>query len=184
MNVFMTNLDPQIAAYEHCTVHRIKMIIETAQMLCSAHRILDGDKWADKVGLYKSTHVNHPSTKFVRSGCNGYAWTYELFVYLCEYQYRARGVEHASARLIPHLVSIPRNAPNNLQFNPVLAAADDQAHSMWKSEGIERAYQVYLNNKFREWRDRDKPIRIVWKYGRPSWLDADVHRYADFCGSK
>jgi hypothetical protein len=45
MNVFMTNLDPQIAAYEHCTVHRIKMIIETAQMLCSAHRILDGGEY-------------------------------------------------------------------------------------------------------------------------------------------
>ena len=38
----------------HCDKHVVKMILETAQMLSTAHRVLDGDEPADEVGLYKS----------------------------------------------------------------------------------------------------------------------------------
>jgi len=40
----------------HCDKHCVKMILETAQLLSTAHRELDGNYWADKFGLYKSTH--------------------------------------------------------------------------------------------------------------------------------
>jgi hypothetical protein len=42
INIFYTNEDPAIAAQEHCDKHVVKMILEYAQMLSTAHRILDG----------------------------------------------------------------------------------------------------------------------------------------------
>ena len=30
-------------------------------MLSTAHRVLDGDEYADRRGLYKLAHKNHPS---------------------------------------------------------------------------------------------------------------------------
>ena len=66
MNIFYLHPDPLTAAEMHCDKHCVKMILETAQMLCTANRTLDGDEQADKLGMYKTAHLNHPSTKWVR----------------------------------------------------------------------------------------------------------------------
>ena len=62
MNIFYLDRDPKLAAQMHCDKHVVKMILESAQMLSTAHRFLDTDLYADKVGLYKLAHKNHPST--------------------------------------------------------------------------------------------------------------------------
>ena len=41
MNIFYLDRDPGIAAAMHCDKHVVKMILETAQMLSTAHRVLD-----------------------------------------------------------------------------------------------------------------------------------------------
>ena len=61
MNIFYLDRDPEIAAQMICDKHVVKMILESAQMLSSAHRFLDGDGYADKVGLYKMAHKNQPA---------------------------------------------------------------------------------------------------------------------------
>ena len=43
MNIFFLHPDPLTSAEMHCDKHCVKMILETAQMLCTAHRALDGD---------------------------------------------------------------------------------------------------------------------------------------------
>ena len=52
MNIFVLSKNPQIAAHLHCDKHVVKMILETAQLLYSAHPVIPGG--------YKRTHVNHP----------------------------------------------------------------------------------------------------------------------------
>ena len=89
MNIFFLHPDPAIAAEMHCDKHCVKMILETAQMLCTAHRVLDGDKCADQKGMYKTAHLNHPSTKWVRGSPLQYKWTYDLFKFLCD-EYTSR----------------------------------------------------------------------------------------------
>ena len=42
MNIFYLDKNPKIAAEMHCDKHVVKMITETAQLLSTAHRILDG----------------------------------------------------------------------------------------------------------------------------------------------
>ena len=53
MNIFYLDRNPKVAAEMHCDKHVVKMILESAQMLCTAHRVLDSDLYADKAGLYK-----------------------------------------------------------------------------------------------------------------------------------
>lgn len=78
MNIFYLNSNPRIAAQMLCDKHVIKMIVESAQMLSTAHRVLDGDVMIKKnknnkiikiykhpnlileSKLYKATHINHP----------------------------------------------------------------------------------------------------------------------------
>lgn len=42
MNIFILDKDPVISAQLQCDKHVVKMIVESAQMLSTAHRVLDG----------------------------------------------------------------------------------------------------------------------------------------------
>ena len=68
MNIFYVDSDPVVAAEMMCDKHVVKMILESAQILSTAHRVLDGDERADIDGLYKTAHKNHPSTVWYK--CN------------------------------------------------------------------------------------------------------------------
>ena len=52
MNIFVLDRNPEIAAQQQCDKHVVKMILESAQMLCTAHRELDGDH-CDRLGFYR-----------------------------------------------------------------------------------------------------------------------------------
>ena len=65
MNIFYLDENPWVNAEMHCDKHCVKMILETAQMLCTAHRSLDGDEQADKAppsGI--SPHVGAAEVRF------------------------------------------------------------------------------------------------------------------------
>ena len=87
MNIFFLDTDPRLAAQAHADKHVNKMIIETAQLLSTAHHLCpDTEPHPD---LYKVTHQNHPSARWVRESGANYWWTYKLFVELCtEYTHR------------------------------------------------------------------------------------------------
>lgn len=53
MNIFYLSTNTDECARYHCDKHVVKMILETAQMLSTAHRVLDGDELADEKKLYK-----------------------------------------------------------------------------------------------------------------------------------
>ena len=44
MNIFALHQHPVVAAKQHCDKHVVKMILETAQLLSNAHRMLEGDE--------------------------------------------------------------------------------------------------------------------------------------------
>ena len=48
MNIFVLDKDPVVAAQMQCDKHVVKMIVESAQMLSTAHRILDGEFYYDR----------------------------------------------------------------------------------------------------------------------------------------
>ena len=89
MNIFYFDEDPWRAAEMQPDKMLVKMPLETAQMLCTAHRILDGDKYADEVGLYQKAYMNHPCTIWARETSGNYGWLLKHFLALSlEYHYR------------------------------------------------------------------------------------------------
>ena len=126
MNIFYLDMDPKKCAEMHVDKHCVKMILEYAQLLSTAHRVLGGvlltgisdsgrktTSWilpdADNDILYKATHINHPSAIWARQSDLNYMWLYAMFrALLSEYTYRY-GKHHACERLIPSLENLPRN---------------------------------------------------------------------------
>ncbi len=87
MNIFALSQDPITAAQLQCDKHVVKMILETAQMLSTAHREL-GSNISSNL-LYKKTHVNHPSAMWIRETSDNYTWAVRHFEALCdEYTFR------------------------------------------------------------------------------------------------
>ena len=93
MNIFYLHRDPVIAAKVQYNKHVVKMILESAQMLCTAHHEIMGE---DADVPYKRAHVNHPSTIWCRSSAQNYAWLYDHFVALSEEYTKRYGKEHLS----------------------------------------------------------------------------------------
>ena len=48
MNIFYLHKDPQICAEQHLDKHCSKMLVEYAQLMSTAHRIIDGTEYEGK----------------------------------------------------------------------------------------------------------------------------------------
>lgn len=108
MNIFYLNENPVEAAKLHCLRHT-KMILESAQMLstCVNSQIKNAN-------LYKSTHLNHPCTKWISESKDNFLWLYEMVYNLGEiYKKRHNGIEHKSMAIINKAYMYI----NNLSFN-------------------------------------------------------------------
>ena len=81
LNIFVLDKDPDLAARYQCDKHVIKMILETAQLLCSV--------FEPGQAPYKRTHYNHPSAVWTRASRANYMWLIEHGEALC-YEYTRR----------------------------------------------------------------------------------------------
>ena len=78
MNIFYLDRDPYKAASHFYDKHKVKMILESAQMLCTAHHVYGNP---DDVP-YRQAHLNHPSTIWARQSRRNYYWLYEHMIAL------------------------------------------------------------------------------------------------------
>ncbi len=116
MNIFYLDKRPDDCAEMHCDKHVVKMILESAQMLSTAHRVLDGDKVHPD--LYKIAHKNHPSTIWTRSSIQHYSWLFRLFRMLsAEYSLRYSNGEFKVHKSWDKLGKILEWAPKNIKDN-------------------------------------------------------------------
>lgn len=164
MNIFATNECPVISAQDHCDVHLRKMIVEIAQLLSTAHVVLDSNQVA-----YKATHINHPCAIWVREYSGNYEWAFNHLVALCnEYQFRT-GKVHATDKVIVSLCNPPKNITSG--FSPFAMAMPDEFKTMGVFDQT-IAYRAYLNQKFKEWGCRAKPIKVEWTgRNKPEWVE-------------
>ena len=95
MNIFYLHPDPFVAAKYHYNRHVVKMPLEAAQMLCTAHHVLGEEYEYDTSYVpYKKAHVNHPSTIWVRSSLDNYNWTYQYMMALGDEYTNRYGKRH------------------------------------------------------------------------------------------
>ena len=164
MNIFYLHHYAPLAAVAHCDKHCVKMILETAQLLSTAHRELDGDANADALGMYKSTHKNHPSAVWVRSSHKHYQWAYELFASLCkEYTHRYGKVHKTEQKLLQALKDLPKNIPEIAWTQPPQCMPDQ--------------YKQHPNRTVQAYRDYivGEKSSFATKYTNrevPSWISA------------
>tara|TARA_R100000734_G_C3238406_1_gene43916 strand:+ start:61 stop:561 length:501 start_codon:yes stop_codon:yes gene_type:complete len=126
MNIFYFDHDPVVCAKAQPDKMLVKMPLETAQMLCTAHRVLDGDKYADEVGLYKEAYKNHPCTIWARESVQNYSWLYRHFIALGdEYTYRYNKVHGSVEKLKDALMPHPENISSQ-PMTPIRLAMPDQ----------------------------------------------------------
>ena len=156
MNIFYFDEDPWRAAEMQPDKMLVKMPLETAQMLCTAHRILDGDGYADEVGLYQKAYMNHPCTIWARETSGNYNWLVDHFLALSlEYYYRY-DKDHASyEKLAWSLTSLPQNIVTG-PMTPVALAMPDE----YKCDDPIESYRKYCiaEKTYAKWeKGREKP---------------------------
>ena len=180
MNVFVLDKNPREAARQHCDKHVVKMIIESAQMLSTAHRMLDGtegrrpsstgktmsrywelsDERENK--LYKAVHMHHPCTKWTMESSENYLWHWDLFNALCdEFIYRYKKVHKTDEVLRGALLQLPKNIPHGPMTKFPLAM---KSNPECMFDDPVKSYRAFYKTK-------QKRFSMVWsKRETPKWF--------------
>ena len=133
MNIFYLDENFETAAQMHLDKHVVKMIIEYAQLMSTAHRMLDGDQYIDDSSgrrikrwrhpndnmdgvLYKASHINHPSAVWTRETFTNYLWLYSLWLELCKEYTHRYGKKHLTQEKLEDILSMP---PHNIPDGPI-----------------------------------------------------------------
>lgn len=173
MNIFYLHANPKTCAEQHVDKHCVKMILEYAQLLSTAHRVLDGtlNSGHSESGrrkkcwtlsdfreslLYSATHINHPSAVWVRQSRDNYLYLWHLFVELCrEYTYRYERT-HATERLVETLANVPHNI-GKADFTEPTPAMPDHCKVVGDSIKSYRNYYIQEKSRMANWKKRNVP---------------------------
>ena len=150
MNIFFLDFDTKKCAQYHCDKHVVKMILETAQLLCGTHWVIGNE------APYKLSHKNHPCSIWVRESLSNYLYLCDLGLELSkEYTYRY-GKRHKSQDVIEWCLI---NKPNiqDVDFtSPPLAMGDEFKINNDVIESY-RNYYKESKSKIVSWKNREKP---------------------------
>jgi len=173
MNIFYLHEDPIQNAKWHIDKHIVKMPIEYAQLMSTAHRMLDGEMYIDRTAnnrkikrwrinderesvLYKASHINHPSAVWVRESVENYIQMYKLYMAtLAEYTNRY-GKIHGSSKASLILQRPPNNIVSNKNTEMVQAMPD---YCKINNDPISAYRNYYIKEKknFATWKNRPVP---------------------------
>jgi hypothetical protein len=178
MNIFYIQSDPILAAQQMVNRHTVKMILESGQILSTTHRVIDGKKvqyiktaknGKKKVDiklvlpddrehiLYKTAHVNHPSTIWARQSIENYNWLVQHTLALGEeFTYRYGKIHKTIQEVLPALMSPPNNLIKT-EFTKMPCCMDDQY--IISDDPIVNYRNYYANGKkdLHQWKNREKP---------------------------
>jgi hypothetical protein len=174
MNIFYLHTDPQVCAQWAVDSHCVKMILEAAQLLSTAHRVLDGTQYIDASSgrkikrwrlddkrdteLYSATHVNHPCAIWCRQSSGNYSFLYRyLYEHCKEYTHRYGKVHKVeTSGLLNMLSAEPDNLPISHFFLP--PSAMDTKYII--SENVISNYRNYYKHgkaHLHKWKNRAPP---------------------------
>ncbi len=152
MNIFVLDQDPKVCAKYHNNKHVVKMILETAQLLCGVHHMVES-----KIEIpYKLSHKNHPCSIWARECIENYVWLCDLGMELClEYTYRY-GKTHKSQDVLEWCIT-------NLPDIPEIGYTTEHPKAMpdeCKTDDVVESYRRYYmmeKKSFCVWKGRSIP---------------------------
>lgn len=177
MNIFYLDECPVQCAQWMVDKHVVKMILESAQLLSTAHRILDGEEYEGQTQtgrkarrwelpderetvIYSATHINHPSAVWVRQSVENYNWLVDHFFALMEeycYRYEKR---HKCFGNISYLLQSPPHKLEDYDWTPMPSCMDDKY--IISDDPITNYRNYYNKGKSHmfSWKKRNPPIWI------------------------
>lgn len=146
MNIFYLSHCPQRAAKYQYNKHVVKMVLETAQLLATAHHQL-GKKYNYPTTYvpYRETHRNHPTAIWVRESLENYMWTYEHMMALGEEYTKRYNKSHLTIEKCRDIFAIPPRGINlEKEFTPPPQVMPEEYHS---DNTVESYWRYYINEK-------------------------------------
>jgi hypothetical protein len=160
MNLFLPSKSITVSVQSLDDKRVNKMILETAQLLSTAIRLLDPET---TLPIYKITHKNHPVSIWVRSTVDNYIYAVNYFKVICEeYTYRT-GKVHKSSTLYPYFIEFMASNESFLTLGKGLTQFANCTE--FKEDEVHTAYKKTLLAKW----ERDKLIPKWSKRSRPTW---------------
>ena len=170
MNIFYVSHKPSRCARWHCDKHVVKMILETTQLLYTAHWVLretpDFSRAPYRKDMtergYKSIrNRKHPSAIWTRESLQHYMWLCQLGKHLClEYKHRfGSKKEHGSEK---HIQWLTANPPAELKNNGWKQPPQAMPEEFQRSNSIS-AYRAYYLGPKRE-------LLKYTKRNTPHWI--------------
>jgi hypothetical protein len=174
MNIFYLSKDPVQAAEWMVDKHVVKMILESAQLLCTAHRVLDGQetvgksatgrnvkRWilpdARETVLYSATHINHPSAVWCRQAVMNYNWLADhMFALLFEYTHRYNK-EHKVQGELSYMLQSPPFALKKYEMTEMPSAMADEYKISNDPIVNYRNYYKVGKARMHKWTNRQPP---------------------------
>ena len=178
MNIFYIDHDPIKAAQGMVDKHVVKMILESAQLLSTAHRLLDGTQveGTSKTGrkakrwilhdsrqdvLYLATHIHHPSAVWCRQSVENYSWLVEhFFALMHEYTHRYTKKHACFGDLSFMLQSPPHKLKDYDWTNMPCAMADEYKISDDPLTNYRNYYKIGKAT-MHKWTNREPPEWII-----------------------
>ena len=173
MNIFYLHHDPDTAARAMTDKHCVKMILESAQLLSTAHRVLDGlpytktsksgaklTRYNHSLPLYEATHINHPSAIWVRESASNYMWLYNHFLSLCLEYTRRYGKTHRSYTDLNQYLATPPSNLADIGATPVRIAITD---TQWHRDCPVQSYRAYyVGEKLKTQSDLNRYMEVLY----------------------
>jgi hypothetical protein len=143
MNIFAVEKCPTKSARALPDKLIVKMPLETAQMLSTAHRLLSPAEYCETNNIYKTAFQNHPCTIWARETHENYRWLLLHFIALCEeYTKRYDKYHLCWTKLYDGLSEFPMNITEG-ELTPFAQAMPDE----YKSSNHVDAYRKYMINE-------------------------------------
>ncbi len=153
MNIFVLDYAPGTAARWHNDKHCSKMILETAQLMCTTLNLLKVET------PYKSCHINHPCRIWAGKTLSNFIWLGQLGMFLGEeFEYRYNN-KHKSVEVIKHCIGKYAKLPGG-DLTPFALAMPDE----YKVACPVQSYRNYYNGakqNLAKWTKRDIPEWFV-----------------------
>ncbi len=154
MNIFVVDEAPSVAAEKVCDKHLVKMVLGTAQVVCTVARQNGFEK-----APYKMAHPKHPCTIWAGKSAKNWEWLLAHGMALCEEYSRRYGKIHKSEAVIRWCSCLPLTFPER-ELTPFAQAMPAQ----YKNECVVTAYRAYYQN--------EKASFATWKTEVPQWWTA------------
>jgi len=157
MNIFYLSDCPQKSAEYMYNKHVVKMILETAQLLCTAHHMLGIEKGYETSYVpYKCTHKNHPSAVWVRESAENYFWAYEHMIALGKEYTKRYGKEHLT---IKKCRDILYNFPKGISSKPFFQPPQCMPDHFKEDSAVDGYWNYYIGEKYTVCNVGEKPYK-------------------------